>query len=168
MKDTFTQMVRMGLCILIVAGILYAADALYFAPRRIPPCVPQNLPAGHICPEPLLAAWQTEGDPGNYKIVWIDARSESDYELNHLIFSDDRMFPIRPGAEMQQMMDAAIERLIAARDRGVCIVVFCTESCNSSDQVAEALRDTGLLRAPIYVLEGGWPALKKLGIAGDS
>lgn len=160
-------MVRVGLFILIVAGLLYTADTLYFAPRRIPPCVPQNLPVGHICPESLLTAWQVKGEPGNYKIVWIDARSESDYELNHLMLSEDRMFPIRPGADMQRMLDAAIERLIAAYDQGECIVVFCTESCNSSDQIAETLRDTGLLRAPVYVLEGGWPALKKAGIAKD-
>ena len=87
--------------------------------------------------------------------------------LNHLIFPDDRMFPIRPGSAMQQLTDAAIERLMAAYDRGECIVVFCTESCNSSDQVAHELRNSGLIQAPVYVLEGGWLALKRAGIAED-
>ncbi len=167
MKDTFSQMVRFGLCVLVLAGILYGVDLFYFAPRRLPPCVQEQLPPGHICLDTLTSFQKDPTDPRNYKIVWVDARSESDFELNHLIFPDDRMFPIRPGSAMQQLTDAAIERLMAAYDRGECIVVFCTESCNSSDQVAHELRNSGLIQAPVYVLEGGWLALKRAGIAED-
>ena len=165
MRDTFTQMLRFGLGILALAGLLYILDVFYFAPHRLPPCVQEQLPPGHICPESLFSSQKDSADPANYKIVWVDARSENDFELNHLMFPDDRMFPIRPGAAMQQLMDAAIERLMAAYERGECIVVFCTESCNSSDQVAQELRASGLIKAPVYVLEGGWSALRKAGLA---
>lgn len=167
MRDTFAQMIRFGLGILVLAGLLYGLDTLYFAPRRLPPCVQNQLPPGHICLETLFSLQKDPRNPRHYKVVWVDARSESDFELNHLMFPDDRMFPIRPGGAMQQLLDAAIERLMSAHARGECIVVFCTESCNSSDQVAQELRDTGLIRAPIYVLEGGWPALKRAGIAEE-
>ena len=167
MRDTFAQMIRFGLGILVLAGLLYGLDTLYFAPRRLPPCVQSQLPPGHICLETLFSLQKDPRNPRHYKVVWVDARSESDFELNHLMFPDDRMFPIRPGIAMQQLLDAAIERLMSAHARGECIVVFCTESCNSSDQVAQELRDTGLIRAPIYVLEGGWPALKRAGIAEE-
>ena len=167
MRDTFAQMIRFGLGILVLAGLLYGLDTLYFAPRRLPPCVQNQLPPGHICLETLFSLQKDPRNPKHYKVVCVDARSESDFELNHLMFPDDRMFPIRPGVAMQQLLDAAIERLMSAHARGECIVVFCTESCNSSDQVAQELRDTGLIRAPIYVLEGGWPALKRAGIAEE-
>lgn len=167
MRDTFTQMLLFGLSILALAGLLGALDAFYFGPRRLPPCVQEQLPPGHICPETLFSSQKDPEDPTRYKIVWVDARSESDYELNHLMFPDNRMFPIRPGYAMQQLVDAAIERLIAAHEKGECIVVFCTESCNSSDQVAQELRNSGLIKAPIYVLEGGWAALRKAGLARE-
>ena len=167
MKDTFTQVVRLGLAITALAVALYGADFLYFAPKRLPACVQAQLPEGHICIESLLKAWMDPKRPGFYKIVWVDARSENDYELHHLMLSEDRVFPIRPGEEMQQQLDAAIERLIEAEQRGECIAVYCTRSCNSSTEIAGELRKTGLINAPIYVLEGGWEALKQSSLGKD-
>lgn len=167
MKDTFTQVVRLGLCIAALAVLLYAVDALYYAPQRLPICVQEKLPPGHICLEHVLRHWQDKQMPNQYKVVWVDARSESDFEVHHLMLSEERMFPIRPGEAMQQQVDAAIERLIDAERRGECVVVFCSQDCNAAEQVAEELRRTGLISAPIYVLEGGWAALKKSSIVED-
>lgn len=167
MKDTFTQVIRLGLCIVALAIGLYAADAFIFAPDRLPPCVQENLPPGRICLENLLKTWQSKQGRDHYRIVWIDARSESDYELHHLMMNEDRVFPIRPGAEMQQLMDAAIERMMDAEQRDECIVVFCTADCSSSAEIADELRRFGLIKAPIYVLEGGWAALKKSSLVKD-
>lgn len=167
MKDTFTQVVRMGFGIAALAVALYGADALWFAPHRLPPCVQERLPEGRICPESALKRWMRPGEPGKYNIVWVDARSENDYELHHLVLSEDRVFPIRPGAEVQQLLDAAIERLMDAEERGEAIVVFCTSACTASGEIAEEIRRTGLVHAPVYVLEGGWEALKKSGLVKD-
>ena len=167
MKDTFSQVVRIGFGIVALAVALYGADALWFAPNRLPPCAQEELPEGRICLETALKRWMRPGEPGKYNIVWVDARSENDYELHHLILSEDRVFPIRPGADIQQLLDAAIERLIDAEERGEAIVIFCTRACNSSTEVAEEIRRTGLIQAPIYVLEGGWDALKKSDLVKD-
>lgn len=167
MKDTFTQVIRLGLCIVALAVALYMADAFIFAPGRLPACVQEQLPEGRTCLEALLKTWQDKERPGHYRIVWVDARSESDYELHHLMLSENRVFPIRPGAEVQQLIDAAIERLIEAERRGECIVVFCTTDCNASTEIARELRETGLIKAPILVLEGGWTALKQSGLVKD-
>lgn len=153
MRDTYTQMLRLGLAIVALALLLYWADASYFAPRRLPPCQQESLPEGRICPEILRTQWAG-------RTVWVDARSESDYELNHLILSDNRMFPIRTG-DFAHQFDAAIGRLIEAGDRNECIVVFCTQSCSSAEDIAARLRLSGLITAPIFVLEGGWDALKQ-------
>lgn len=167
MKDTFTQVVRIGFGIVALAVALYGADALWFAPHRLPLCEQEKLPEGRICLETALKRWMRPGEPGKYDIVWVDARSENDYELHHLILSEDRVFPIRPGVDMQQLLDAAIERLIEATDRQEGIIVFCTSACTASSEIAEEIRRTGLVEAPVYVLEGGWEALKKSDLVKD-
>lgn len=167
MKDSFTQVIRLGLWIVALAVGLYAADAFIFAPGRLPACVQDRLPEGRVCLETVLKAYQDKQTPGRYRIVWVDARSESDYELHHLMLNEDRVFPIRPGEDKQQLLDAAIERLIEADSRGECIVVFCTADCTTSSDIARELKDLGLISAPIYVLEGGWPALKRSALVSD-
>ncbi len=156
MKDTFSQIIRLGFMIVALACVLYWADATFFAPKRLPACVQAELPEGRVCFETLAAH-------GLDKIIWIDARSESDYELNHLMLSEARAFPIRKGAQFQQQVDAAINRLISAEERDELVVVFCSQDCTSSEEIAKELRALGIVSAPIYTLEGGWAALKASG-----
>ena len=157
MKDTFAQLIRLGFIILALAVVLYWVDAAWFAPRRLPACVQAELPEGRVCLETVRTQF---GD----KVVWIDARSESDFEINHLMFNDNRMFPVRPGVQKQALMDAAVERLMDAGERGECIVVFCTNDCTASEDIARELRELQLTEAPIYVLNGGWDVLKAAGM----
>ena len=156
MKDTFAQFVRLGIMILALSVVLYWVDSAWFASNRLPSCVQAELPEGRMCLETVRARY---GD----KIVWVDARSESDFEINHLMFNDNRMFPIRPGARMQEQVDAAAERMFRAGEQGECILVFCTNSCTSSEDVAKELRSLDF-GAPVYVLEGGWDVLKAAGM----
>lgn len=153
MKDTFSQFIRLGLIIPVLAAVLYWVDAAVMAPHRLPPCVQEKLPKNRVCPETVLSQY---GD----KIIWIDARSAADFELNQLMLRENRMFPIRRGTEMQQQIDAAIGRLLEAQERGECVVVFCTNDCSSAEEIAGELRNLGMIEAPIYTLEGGWDALK--------
>lgn len=157
MKDTLTQFVRLGIVILMVAFVLFWADKTWFAPRRLPPCVQAQLPKGRICMETLLHEYRD-------RVVWIDARSISDYELNHLMFADNRMFPVRKGGELQQQLDAALGRMMEAQERGECVVVFCTGDCGAAEDIAAEIRALGLVEAPVYTLEGGWEALKAAGL----
>ncbi len=156
MKDTFLQALRLGIAIVAVAFLLYWVDAAFFAPGRLPACRQEQLPEGRICLDTLHAQ-------GISKVIWIDARSESDYEINHLMLSDNRAFPIRAGAQYEQQVDAAIDRLVSAAERGEKVVVFCTRDCSSAETIADRLRGLGMIDAPIYVLEGGWDALKQDG-----
>ena len=160
MKDTFTQAIRLGIIILLLACVHGRADAVFIAPRRLPVCVQSKLPEGRICLETLRSRHQD-------RVVWIDARSQSDFELNHLMLPENRMFPIRKGPAMQQQIDAAIGRMLEAAEKNECIVVFCTADCTASDAIAAELRDLGLIDTPIYTLEGGWPVLKASGMVND-
>lgn len=157
MKDTLMQFVRLGIIILMVGFVLFWADKTWFAPHRVPPCAQETLPTGRMCLETLMQQYHD-------RVVWVDARSLSDFELNHLVLGDNRMFPIRKGADMQQLTDAALARLMEAQERGECIVVFCTGDCGAAEEIAAELRSLGLIEAPIYTLEGGWDALKAAGM----
>lgn len=157
MKDSFTQLIRLGIIISALAVVLYWVEVAWFAPQRLPACVQAELPEGRVCLETVRVKF---GD----KVVWIDARSESDFEINHLMFNDNRMFPIRPGARRQEQVDAAVERLMQAGERGECVLVFCTNDCTASEDIARELRELQVTEAPIYVLEGGWDVLKAAGM----
>ncbi len=156
MKDTFLQTLRLGLAIVALAFLLYWVDAALFAPGRLPTCHQEQLPEGRVCLDTLRAA-------GLDKVIWIDARSQSDYELNHLMLSDNRAFPIRSGPQFEQQVDAALDRLASAAERGETVVVFCSLDCSSAEDIASRLHALNLIDAPIYVLEGGWEALKQEG-----
>lgn len=157
MKDTLMQFVRLGLIIPVVGFMLFWVDKTWFAAHRVPRCEQATLPAGRMCLETLR---QQYGE----KIVWVDARSQSDFELNHLMLGDNRMFPIRQGEDKEQLTDAAMERMRDAHERGECIVVFCKGDCGAAEEIAKHLRTLGLIDAPIYTLEGGWDALKAAGM----
>ena len=76
MKDTFTQFIRLGLVILTLGLVLYWVECTWFAPSRIV-CEQDALDAEgkhHICWHTLMQQYAPE------KIIWIDARSEADYE----------------------------------------------------------------------------------------
>ena len=154
MKDTFTQFIRLGLLILTFGMVLYWVECTWFAPARIV-CEQDKLDAegkGHICWHTLMQRYAPD------KIIWIDARSEADYEKNRL--AGTNAYPIRPGVQRDEFFLNVEERLFNATERGECIVVFCTASCTASDEISAYLRDEGGLDAPVYVLQGGWDTIK--------
>jgi hypothetical protein len=51
-----------------------------------------------------------------------------------------------------------------AGERGECVLVFCTNDCTASEDIARELRELQVTEAPIYVLEGGWDVLKAAGM----
>ena len=72
------------------------------------------------------------------------------------------MFPIRSG-EFDKLFDEALDRLQQAAERGEPVVVFCTGACTAAEDIARRLKESDLVEAPIYVLEGGWDAIKRDG-----
>jgi len=156
MKKTLYQFIKLGFGILLLACILGIIDRSFFEDKRLPACEDSKIPTGHICLDTLLRKWGS-------RIVWIDARSQGDFEINHLQLAENRLFQIQASKEKQAQIDAAMERLMASSERQECIVIFCTLECSKSDDIAEELRALELIDAPIYVLEGGWAAIRKEG-----
>lgn len=139
-----------GACIL--GAILAGIDYFFLAPGRVPACDSAKLKPGYICPEEAQTKWGT-------KIIWIDARSMDAFERSTLKVNPARIYPIRNDEKAQELIAAAMPRLHQAGFSKECIIVFCDKDCASSADVADKLRSFGL-KAPIFVLEGGWDALK--------
>ncbi len=82
-------------------------------------------------------------------VIWLDARSEENYEKGHI-----------PGAILlnefdftRQLMESF--HLIANQDQP--LVVYCgSHSCKASTKIADELREKRF--GEVYVLKGGWDA----------
>lgn len=83
------------------------------------------------------------------KVIWIDARSEKDFEAGHV-----------EGA-LQLNQEAWADLLWKHRDviegsQGTPVIVYCDgKRCKRSGEVAERLR-TEMGLSPVYVLKGDW------------
>lgn len=154
MRDTFGQFVSVGLLVLLAALGLWYTDTMFFEPYRLPPCRQQNLPEGRICLETAFEQW---GD----RVVWLDARDQSSYERGHITLAPGRMFPLRHGADFEELLNAALERLLDAASNNECIIVFGGSEHSDAEKVAQSLREMGIISSPVYVLEGGWERVKE-------
>jgi rhodanese-related sulfurtransferase len=86
----------------------------------------------------------------NEPVLWVDARPESDYELEHI-----------PGA-VSLNPDNWSEQLPHFLDGwhpAEKAVVYCSAaSCETSREIADRLRRSGV--DPVYYLKGGWEVWK--------
>ena len=104
--------------------------------------------------EPELAAGEIRlSDAQALDVIWIDARSYEEFEIDHMpdaLFFDEGDWD----TGLIQLME---QWLMQPRP----IVVYCgSESCGTSKRIAERLRDA-LPDAEIYSLKGGWDAWLK-------
>ncbi len=159
-RTILSSAMRLGLVMVVLALILALIDSLFLNSSDKQLCDQSTLPEGVLCVETLQREWEN-------RVVWIDTRHDNDYTTNHLIFPDRRMFRIQSGVKMQGQLDAALTRLIEAQEKNECILVFCKKGCDSADYIAQKLRETELIDAPIYVLSDGWDALLEAGIASQ-
>jgi rhodanese-related sulfurtransferase len=96
----------------------------------------------------------------NEPLLWVDARPESEYELEHI-----------SGAVLLNP-DNWSERLPRFLDRwrpAEKVVVYCSAmSCETSREIADRLRQSGV--EPVYYLKGGWEAWKEhpVGFSGSA
>lgn len=135
----------------IAAIALAAAGATYWIkgpPQRFVVCDPASLKPDEVCLSSI---------PDMAGVVWIDARSRSDWQTNGLPGSI--LWNLDPSEDMQAFEAEAAMR-IAENPR---VVVYCgDENCGVSRQIAERVRALGL-GAEVSVLYGGWRALSEAG-----
>lgn len=85
--------------------------------------------------------------------IWIDARSEMDYNTEHA-----------PGAILLNDLnwDSGIETLMLTwlTEMNPMVVYCSSEQCDASKRIADKLR-AALPEAEIYSLKGGWEAWKE-------
>lgn len=125
-------------------------------PERGVACDPAMLSAEEICLDTLTAEWP-EGS-----FLWIDARSEEEWEKNGLPGS------IHLTTVSDVPFDQQLEQSFEALSTASRVVVYCTsEACGTSKEVVKRLKELGLI-PEVRALYGGWAALKYSELVKDS
>lgn len=154
MRDAITMALKLFVFVFLLAICIAMLDLRLFQPMRTPPCDPTKLEAGYICLSQIVKTYPN-------KVIWIDARNQDAYE-RHTVMKGE-VYPIRPGADnYDELIAEAMQALMEADSKGYCIVVFCGRDCDASVLVANELKKSDYgIKAPIYILHGGWDELKK-------
>lgn len=140
--NTFTQFVAIGMISLMAAGGSWLLreplmEKLAFT------CDPAKLRDDEIC----LADVK-----GN--VLWVDARSRSEWEKNS--FKGSILWNMDPKEDANLFEAEAMPHILAAE----MVVIYCgSEKCDTSREVAGRVRRMDLGR-PVKVLHGGWDAIK--------
>lgn len=144
---------------LVAAGIWYLHSEVLGYKRNI--CVQAELSEGHVCLSTVMKDWDG-------RVLWVDARSQDAFERSTTVDAGGvrrlgvggQVLPLRNDLQGETLLAQAMPRFLEAE--GLKIVVFCDKSCQSADEVAARLRSPDLgIEAPVYVLEGGWDALRR-------
>ncbi len=107
-------------------------------------CDPSLIEKGQICLQSI---------PSDREIVWIDARSRSEWERDGLPGSI--LWNMKASEDANAMEAEAINRIFTTP----YVVIYCNdEGCGTSKKIAKRIRDLDM-GAEIYVLHGGWQAL---------
>ena len=125
-------------------------------------CNPAELKPHHICLPTVLEDWKEN-------VLWIDARSQDAFERTATKEGDSSftllglpIIPLRNDSQAEELLIQAMPALLKASQEDKKIVIFCDASCSSSEEIAQKLRNPNLgLQSEIYVLEGGWEALRR-------
>lgn len=151
MKGVFQAIGIVGLA----AAAATSTWLLRGAPKRMTVlCDPVKLPPGEICLETLL------GD-GQAKVLWVDARSRSEWRRDGL--KDSILWNTDPKEDASQFEVDAQQRLFDT-DASVAVVYCSSEACGTSKQVADMLRKLSGDQCKVFVLHGGASALADAGL----
>lgn len=128
------------LTVLLLITLAVAGAATAFHPKA-PDYSAGKLDAGEITLENIPAT----------NVQWLDARSYSDFEKEHI-----------PGAMLlnEDDWDTLLSEFVMVWDPEATVIVYCSSlSCSASKAVAERLRQD-IEGINVYHLKGGWEAWK--------
>jgi len=136
------------LLLILTAALAWGAYQFLGSVNKPIECHSSQLRAGQVCLQTVQEKWQ-----GN--TVWVDARPRLRWETatvdGSLLLTDD------PKENWDELLANSFEKLATADQ----VIVFCAKrGCNSSETVARLIRESGLVEE-VYVLFGGWPAIKQ-------
>lgn len=142
-----TQTLGIFLLALACAAVIYMCVG---QPDRGFVCVQAELKEYHVCLETVAKDWGGE-------VLWVDARGEGEFKKDHIAGA---LWISETDAENQLAEAVMMEQIGMSGINGQKLVVYCaTDACGSSEVVAGKIRETGF-HSEVYVLQGGWKALK--------
>ena len=112
-------------------------------------CDPASLKPGEICIQSI---------PTDRDVVWIDARSRTDWQRDGL--KGSILWNRDPAEYSDKMEQEAVMKIFETP----YVVVYCSDKgCGTSKKIAERIRELEL-GAEVHVLHDGWNALKEAGM----
>jgi len=112
-------------------------------------CDPSALQPGEICLQDV---------PTDKPVVWIDARSRSDWQQNGLPGSI--LWNLDAAEDVNAMENEAVMKIFTTP----YVVVYCNDKgCGTSSKIANRIREMKDLQAEVHVLHGGWKTLQAAG-----
>lgn len=135
----------------VIVGLSLAAAAvtgwIRGAPIREVVCDPATLKPDEVCLSTVMDDWKGE-------VFWLDARSRKQWETDGV--KGSLLWNLDPDEDMNVFAADLAPHLI----EDPRVVIYCgDESCGTSRQVADRVRELGL-GGRIHLLYGGWRALE--------
>lgn len=137
------------LILLLGAASGFAVYVFKGEPDRTVKCDQADLGEWEVCWATVQSEWH--GD-----VLWVDARSDREYERKHL---EGALLVREKDAENDLAQEEVMTAIGMAGLNKRKVVVYCaTEACGASKSVAEKIRATGF-HDQVYTLYGGWNAV---------
>jgi len=146
----------------VICGLSFAAAGATYhfrgAPDRKPvvvACDPAKLKPDELCLNDVILM-------GADQFLWIDARSRAEWQANG--YEGSLLWNLDPDEDPNVFAAEAAAQMF----EGPRVIVYCgDESCGLSRDVAGQIRKLELGNE-IFVLHGGWSALRAAGLVKDS
>ena len=135
--------------IVLLAAIAALITWAVSGPADAPLCDPSTLRKGEICLQDI---------PTDRDVLWIDARSRSDWEKNGL--QGSILWNYEASEDFDEMERKAVEKIFNTP----YVIVYCGDKgCETSRKIAGHITDKLKLEAEVHVLHDGWKALQAAG-----
>ena len=145
MKAGIMKPILHASAILVLAALAAAITWAISPPPDKGACDPATLKEGEICYQDI---------PTDREVLWIDARSRSDWKKNGLPGSI--LWNYDESEDFNALEAEAVMKIFESP----YVVVYCADlGCATSTKIAQHIRGLDALNAEVHVLKGGWESL---------
>lgn len=140
--------------IVLLAMVAAAVSWVVMPPQDRAECEPTKIRQDEICLHAI---------PKGREVLWIDARSRTEWKKNGL--PDSILWNFDASEDFSSMEAEAVMKIF----NRPYVVIYCADKgCGTSRKIAEHITNKLQLNAEVHILHDGWLALKAAGMVPDS